>query len=200
MLPEAGFAPVTRVTRRFPLTLSPEQHLDALSLVRHLHVQEHPSAMPVRKKLPRRLPTRAAGGMYLSALTFQQFRSCRDVRVKLQPGLTLLVGENNSGKSNVIDGVRLVTKPLSGRPTRYFEVDDVSFDESGPIELTAEFAGLTKTQESHYITALDDALSLSGARTRLYEDSARDFDERPLRRAERDLVSVVQRNAALIAS
>jgi putative ATP-dependent endonuclease of the OLD family len=111
--------------------------------------------MRIRKSLPRTIPPRPADGMYLSALTFKQFRSCRDVRVKLQPGLTLLVGENNSGKSNVIDGVRLVTKPLSGRPTRYFELDDVTSNESGPIELVAEFDGLTKTQESHYITTLD---------------------------------------------
>jgi putative ATP-dependent endonuclease of OLD family len=110
--------------------------------------------------------------MYMSALTFKDFRSCRDIRVKFRPGLTLLVGENNSGKSNVVDGVRLVTKPLSGRPTRYFEVDDVSFDDDGPIELTAEFHGLTKTQESHYITALDLATKTAWYTARFRPDES----------------------------
>ena len=60
-------------------------------------------------------PTTPAGGMYLANLTLKRFRSCRAVRVKFQPGLTLIVGENNSGKSNVINGIRLLTSPLSGR-------------------------------------------------------------------------------------
>jgi recombinational DNA repair ATPase RecF len=57
--------------------------------------------------------------MYLAALRLTNFRSCRDVEVKLQRGLTLLVGDNNSGKSNVVDAVRLLTGPLSGRRVRY---------------------------------------------------------------------------------
>lgn len=74
--------------------------------------------MSVRKKLlSRTIPTPPTDGMYLSALTFKDLRSRRDVRIKFRLGLTLLVGENNSGKSNIVDGVRLVTKPLSGRPT-----------------------------------------------------------------------------------
>ena len=51
--------------------------------------------------------------MYLSRLGIKNFRSCYEVEVELQPNITLLVGENNSGKSNVIEALRLATTPLN---------------------------------------------------------------------------------------
>jgi putative ATP-dependent endonuclease of OLD family len=81
--------------------------------------------------------------MYLQSLDVAGFRSCASVTIELQPTLTLLVGENNAGKSNVIDALRLATLPLSGRRTRYFEIEDVSRHHDGPITLTAHYAGLT---------------------------------------------------------
>ena len=65
-------------------------------------------------------------GMYLRELKLTNFRSCRDTTIELKPALTLLVGENNSGKSNVVDALRLATSPIGGRRTRYFEADDFS--------------------------------------------------------------------------
>jgi len=53
--------------------------------------------------------------MQLETLKIQRFRSCSDVIVNLRPELTVLVGENNSGKSNIIDAMRLLTLPLNGR-------------------------------------------------------------------------------------
>ena len=83
-------------------------------------------------------------GMYLSTLRLSNFRSCYDTTIELQPALTLLVGENNSGKSNVIEALRLTTAPLNLRRTRYFEADDLSHGrETGTIEIGLELAGLT---------------------------------------------------------
>jgi putative ATP-dependent endonuclease of OLD family len=93
--------------------------------------------------------------MYLKELTIRGFRSCADVRVPLSPGVTLLVGENNSGKSNVIEALRLSTAPLNGRRTRYFDVDDVTRGHVGPVTVTARFAGLTAFQRAHFIGALE---------------------------------------------
>jgi putative ATP-dependent endonuclease of OLD family len=93
--------------------------------------------------------------MYLSQFRIENFRSCLNVEVLLQPTLTLLVGENNSGKSNVIDALRLTTLPLSGRRSRYFERDDLSRNQAGPIALIARYAGLSNFQRAHYIGALD---------------------------------------------
>jgi putative ATP-dependent endonuclease of the OLD family len=63
--------------------------------------------------------------MFLERLKLQRFRSCSDTTVRLRPELTVLVGENNGGKSNVIDAMRLLTLPLNGRRDRYAEDDDV---------------------------------------------------------------------------
>ena len=63
--------------------------------------------------------------MHLGSLTISRFRSCDNVTVSLRPDLTVLVGENNGGKSNVVDSIRLLTLPLSGRRERYPEDEDV---------------------------------------------------------------------------
>jgi putative ATP-dependent endonuclease of OLD family len=49
--------------------------------------------------------------MYLKELNLRNFRSFSDCSVTFKPDLTILVGENNSGKSNTIDAIRLLTPP-----------------------------------------------------------------------------------------
>ena len=95
-------------------------------------------------------------GMYLHKLSIRNFRSCYDTNIELQPTITLLVGENNAGKSNVIEALRLVTSPSNGRQTRYFEASDrsVGREEAG-IAIAAKYSGLTELQQAQYITALD---------------------------------------------
>lgn len=93
--------------------------------------------------------------MYLREVTITGFRSCADVTVPLKRGVTLLVGENNSGKSNVIEALRLATAPLSGRPTRYFGNDDVTRGHEGPVQIQTRFAELTGFQQAHFIGALE---------------------------------------------
>jgi putative ATP-dependent endonuclease of OLD family len=95
-------------------------------------------------------------GMYLRTLRLSNFRSCYQMAVTFGPTLTLLVGENNSGKSNVIEALRLVTTPLSLRRTRYFDADDLSHGRTEhAIELDLELDGLTLIQQGQYYAALD---------------------------------------------
>jgi putative ATP-dependent endonuclease of OLD family len=120
---------------------------------------------------PTTLSTPTTGsGMYLAALRLTNFRSCRNVEVKLQPGLTLLVGDNNSGKSNVVDAMRLLTAPLSGRRVRYMEIDDLSSGADGPIEIVGVFDGLTRFQQGQYIGALDIGTNRAHYMTRFRPD------------------------------
>lgn len=94
--------------------------------------------------------------MYLRGLNLRNFRSCLRTRVDFQPDVTVLIGENNSGKSNVINALRLALTPLSDRRSRYFDPSDFTHGhETEDIELRAEFSGLTDIQRGQFFTALD---------------------------------------------
>ncbi|WP_258562836.1 ATP-dependent nuclease [Corynebacterium sanguinis] len=97
----------------------------------------------------------AATAMWLETVRIKGFRSCEDTEVALSPGLTLLVGENNAGKSNIIDALRLATTPLSGRRTRYFEVDDPSIGSTSNPDIELVFADGDSFQQALFIGALD---------------------------------------------
>ncbi|MBQ1091364.1 ATP-dependent endonuclease [Streptomyces sp. B93] len=53
--------------------------------------------------------------MYLERLHLRGFRSAADTAVTFRPGVTVVVGENNAGKSNVMDAIRLLTQALDGK-------------------------------------------------------------------------------------
>ena len=97
--------------------------------------------------------------MRLRTIEISNFRSCGDTALSFDPLLTVLVGENNSGKSNVVDAIRLATTPASGRRSRYFEKDDdFSFWANGePILLRLRFDELTPTQRGLFTTAIDES-------------------------------------------
>lgn len=84
--------------------------------------------------------------MYLSNLKMNNFRQFEDFSLELNKGLNLLVGENNAGKSSVIDAVRIVldttsvewvsiknTDFLSGKNELYIQLkfEDLSARELG---------------------------------------------------------------------
>lgn len=63
--------------------------------------------------------------MYLAELGLTNFRAFGDAHVEFSPGITVLLGENNAGKSGVVDALRLVTDPLDGRRSLWADGDDV---------------------------------------------------------------------------
>lgn len=92
--------------------------------------------------------------MHLSRLEITNFRSCRDSRVWFQPDLTALVGENNSGKSNVIDAIRLATSPSDGRRSRYCDLADLSFDgDPAQFQIRSVYGALTQAEQASFISA-----------------------------------------------
>ncbi|AZE51958.1 DNA repair protein RecN [Pseudomonas chlororaphis] len=58
--------------------------------------------------------------MYLAELTIKNFRKLRDTTLKFQPGLNVLVGPNNVGKSAVVDALRTL---LAGHEEPYPRLD-----------------------------------------------------------------------------
>ncbi|RZD71852.1 ATP-dependent endonuclease [Streptomyces albidoflavus] len=112
--------------------------------------------------------------MYLRQLDIKNFRSCYDIEVEFRPGITLLVGENNSGKSNVIEALRLATTPLNRRATRWFDESDLSHGrEAEEARFRATYDGLSAAQRAHYITALDVETSQAAYTTTYKRDEAR---------------------------
>lgn len=63
--------------------------------------------------------------VYLARLQLDGFRSFDEAVIHLREGVSVLLGENNGGKSNVMGAVRLVTAPLDGKRDLYFNADDL---------------------------------------------------------------------------
>ncbi|MDE0702920.1 MAG: AAA family ATPase [Rhodospirillaceae bacterium] len=99
--------------------------------------------------------------MHLKDLNLSNFRSFSNERVTFEPRLTVLVGENNGGKSNIIDAIRLLSTPLSGRRELYCEPTDIRFDsEPSSFEIAATFSELSPPQQGRLLSATtDDTLS-----------------------------------------
>jgi putative ATP-dependent endonuclease of OLD family len=93
--------------------------------------------------------------------------------IELPQPLTLIAGENNTGKSNVIDALRLLTYPYAGaRFSRWITSDDFAHDGAGnPItdtfELEALYVGLTAEQQGRFVTCLAPSIGPDAARIRL---------------------------------
>ena len=95
--------------------------------------------------------------MHLERLRLERFRSCLDTTVNLRSDLTVLVGENNGGKSNIIDAIRLLTLPLSGRRERYPEDDDLRHGSTEPtFAIEGRFSDLSDTVKGLLISAVPD--------------------------------------------
>src|ERR1022692_4350050 len=100
--------------------------------------------MASRARIPRRLVLSEArsAGVHLSQLDVEAFRSLSRVSVALGRDVSVLVGENSGGKSNVIDALRLLTDPLDGRRNLYLNREDVFRGRSrGRMTLRASYTG-----------------------------------------------------------
>lgn len=119
--------------------------------------------------------------MYLKNLGLNNFRSFSQAEIPLCKDLTILVGENNGGKSNAIDAIRLLTAPLGGRRELYCEATDIRFGSADrKFELTATFTELNPAQQGRMISAATDA-AISGCVFGLkYDETTRRFPVRPV--------------------
>lgn len=118
--------------------------------------------------------------MYLDTITISNFRSFDKIEIPLCKDLTVLVGENNSGKSNAIDAILLITTPLGGRRELYAELTDIRF---GPVdrkfEIEALFSHLNPHQQGRLLSATT-ANSLESVRFGLtYDDTTNNYPVRP---------------------
>lgn len=118
--------------------------------------------------------------MFLETLTLNNFRSFEHEQISFSEGLTILVGENNAGKSNAIDALRLVTTPLSGRREIYCETTDIRFGSPEPkFEIDATFADLSIPQRGRLISAVTDHTLQKAVFGLTYDDSVKHLPVRP---------------------
>jgi putative ATP-dependent endonuclease of OLD family len=106
--------------------------------------------------------------MHLDKVTVRNFRVLEDVTVELEtegPALTVLVGENNSGKTSFLEALRKAL-PRTGRP-QFSELDyrlvdaDASPHSSPPIEITLHLAEPSEKAWANDIASeLSEALDL----------------------------------------
>jgi predicted ATP-dependent endonuclease of OLD family len=97
------------------------------------------------------IPRGELPAMQLEQIRVQNFRSCYDTTVKLSDHLTLLVGENDAGMSNLIDALRVSVAPATGRATLWFDSDrDLSYGavDDASIVIKRTYSELTADQDA----------------------------------------------------
>ena len=118
--------------------------------------------------------------MHLDMITISNFRSFDRIEIPLCKDLTVFVGENNGGKSNAIDAIRLITTPIGGRRELYAELTDIRFGSAErKFEIEALFSHLRPPQQGRLISAAIDQ-SLQSVRFGLtYDASTNSYPVRP---------------------
>ena len=81
--------------------------------------------------------------MYLAQLKIDNFRKYENCVINFNKGFNLLVGENDSGKSVIIDAIRKVLWTHSYEPDRLEEEDFYNCEKNNrDIKITCVFKGL----------------------------------------------------------
>ena len=117
--------------------------------------------------------------MYLKELELCDFRSFKHATVSLEPELTILVGANNSGKSNTIDAIRLLTRPLSHRRDLFCQPTDIRFGLPDKLEVSATFTELSNAQKGRLLSACTDPSMESVCFGLSYKEEPQAYISRP---------------------
>jgi putative ATP-dependent endonuclease of OLD family len=109
--------------------------------------------------------------MHLSTVTIENFRSLEALKIDLQPGFNVLVGRNNTGKTNLLHAIRLALGPGASRGEGlWLERDD--FYKASPaditertITITLTFTELSDAQRAYFYEIVDfDLLDLPSSK------------------------------------
>jgi putative ATP-dependent endonuclease of OLD family len=91
--------------------------------------------------------------MYLRDLHISRFRKIYELNLKFNPGLNMIVGENDSGKSAIIDAIKMVTSTHSNDWWRLTK-DDFYFDgndRANEIKIVCVFSGLSIEEQAVFL-------------------------------------------------
>lgn len=95
--------------------------------------------------------------MYLRELRIQNFRKVEDVTINFPRGLCVIVGENNAGKTAIIDALRLMLIPSRDVDALRLNEDDFRANtDYAPIEISCTFSDPKDEDEVHFHECLVD--------------------------------------------
>lgn len=89
--------------------------------------------------------------MYLSKLKLKNFRKYKELEVPFKKGLNVLIGENDSGKTAIIDSIRIL---LGTQSHEYYFINEQDFNnktEEMEIECTFEFQEESKDKVAKFL-------------------------------------------------
>ena len=95
--------------------------------------------------------------MRLSELKIKNFRKLDQLTVAFPKGLAVIVGENNTGKTAIMDALRLILIPSRDLDALRITEDDFrSGTDGAPIEISCTFCDATDNDEAHCQECLVD--------------------------------------------
>jgi putative ATP-dependent endonuclease of the OLD family len=95
--------------------------------------------------------------MWLRELTIRNFRRIEDLTINFPRGLSVIVGENNAGKTAIIDALRIMLFPSRDFDALRLNEDDFrSGTDCAPIEISCTFSDLKDEDEVHFLECLVD--------------------------------------------
>lgn len=80
--------------------------------------------------------------MFLKSLFLNNFRRFDDLEVEFKKGVNVLIGENDSGKTAIIDGIRYLLNTKSFEPIRFDERDFYQDSDTTKRELEFKIVGI----------------------------------------------------------
>ncbi len=137
--------------------------------------------------------------MYLKQLHVIGFRTFQDTTLNFRQGLNILIGENNTGKTAVIDAIRLCLSVAAERREISLSSDDFHMDDSGKrcsqMEFHLCFSGITPREQGIFVEMLslaDPATPGLQFHMRVTIDTARDRVHRECWGGDKEHQSVPQ--------
>ena len=95
--------------------------------------------------------------MWLRELTIRNFRRIEELTINFHRGLCVIVGENNAGKTAIIDALRIMLFPSRDFDALRLNEDDFrSGTDYAPIEISCTFSDLKDEDEVHFQECLVD--------------------------------------------
>ncbi|MBI4652122.1 AAA family ATPase [Candidatus Desantisbacteria bacterium] len=93
--------------------------------------------------------------MYLSKISIKGYKGIRDLEVEFNPNINIIIGENGSCKSALIDSIRLLYNLGNQQKDIFVSEDDFYYDKDSKktltkIEISYQFRDLSEAQKGAY--------------------------------------------------